>query len=52
MVMRIEVETRRAVEKDIPALVDLAQRSWLSGNCELAPIEAAHAALLNGTAYG
>ncbi|MDE3000712.1 MAG: GNAT family N-acetyltransferase [Gemmatimonadota bacterium] len=32
--------TRRAVEADVPALIDLAQRSWLSGNCELAPIEA------------
>ena len=38
--MRIEVETRCAVEEDIPALIDIAQRSWLSGNCELAPIEA------------
>ena len=38
--MRLEVETRRAVEADIPVLIDLAQRSWLSGNCELAPIEA------------
>ena len=34
------VTTRRAVQADVPALIDLAQRSWLSGNCELAPIEA------------
>ena len=38
--MRLAIKTRRAVEADIPALIDLAQRSWLSGNCELAPIEA------------
>ena len=38
--MRTAITTRRAVEADVPALVDLAQRSWLSGNCELAPIEA------------
>ncbi len=40
MAGRLPVQTRRAVESDIPALIDLAQRSWLSGNCELAPIEA------------
>ena len=34
------ITTRRAVEADVPALIDLAQRSWISGNCELAPIEA------------
>ena len=38
--MRLVADTRRAVEADIPTLIDLAQRSWLSGNCELAPIEA------------
>lgn len=37
--MKLAVQTRRAVEADVPALIDLAQRSWLSGNCELAPIE-------------
>ena len=37
--MRTAVSIRRAVEADVPALVDLAQRSWLSGNCELAPIQ-------------
>ena len=40
MAGRLPVQTRRAVESDIPALIDLAQRSWLSGNCELAPMEA------------
>ncbi|MDE2887132.1 MAG: GNAT family N-acetyltransferase [Gemmatimonadota bacterium] len=38
--MKLAVQTRRAVEADVPALIDLAQRSWLSGNCEMAPIEA------------
>lgn len=38
--MRPAITTRRAVEADVPALIDLAQRSWLSGNCELAPIQA------------
>ena len=38
--MKLAVQTRRAVEADVPALIDLAQRSWLSGNCELAPIAA------------
>lgn len=38
--MRLAVTTRRAVKADVPALIDLAQRSWLSGNCELAPIAA------------
>lgn len=38
--MRLAVTTRRAVEADVPALIDLAQRSWLLGNCELAPIAA------------
>lgn len=38
--MRLAVTTRHAIEADVPALIDLAQRSWLSGNCELAPIEA------------
>ena len=37
---RLAVRTRRAVEADVPALIDLAQRSWLSGNCERAPMEA------------
>ncbi len=37
--MKLEFKTRRAVEADVPALADLAQRSWLSGNCELAPME-------------
>ena len=36
MKMSLAVKTRRAVEADVPALIDLAQRSWLSGNCELA----------------
>ena len=40
MAGRLAVHTRRAVEADIPALIDLARRSWLSGNCELAPLEA------------
>ena len=40
--MRPAITTRRAVEADVPALIDLAQRSWLSGNCELAPIQAVH----------
>ena len=40
MAERLAVRTRRAVEADVPALIDLAQRSWLSGNCELAPMEA------------
>ncbi len=38
--MKLAVKTRHAVEADVPALVDLARRSWLSGNCELAPIQA------------
>ena len=38
--MKLAIKTRRAVEADVPALIDLAQRSWLSGNCELAPIQA------------
>ena len=38
--MRPAITTRRAVEADVPTLIDLAQRSWLSGNCELAPIQA------------
>ena len=38
--MRPAITTRRAVEADVPALIDLAQRSWLSGNCELAPTQA------------
>lgn len=38
--MRPAIKTRRAVKADVPALIDLAQRSWLSGNCELAPIQA------------
>lgn len=40
MAERLAIRTRRAVEADVPALIDLAQRSWLSGNCELAPMEA------------
>ena len=40
MAGRLAVRTRRAVEADVPALIDLARRSWLSGNCELAPMEA------------
>lgn len=40
MKMSLAVKTRRAVKTDVPALIDLAQRSWLSGNCELAPIDA------------
>ena len=38
--MKLEFKTRRAVKADVPALIDLAQRSWLSGNCELAPMDA------------
>ena len=40
MAPSLALHTRRAVEADIPALIDLARRSWLSGNCELAPMEA------------
>lgn len=38
--MKLTVQPRRAVKADVPALIDLAQRSWLSGNCELAPYQA------------
>ena len=38
--MKLEFKARRAVKADVPALIDLAQRSWLSGNCELAPMDA------------
>ena len=36
----IALDIRPARAQDVPALVDLTRRAWLSGNCELAPIEA------------
>lgn len=33
-------DIRPARAEDVPALIDLTRRAWLSGNCELAPIEA------------
>ena len=34
------VEIRPARADDVAALIDLTRRSWLAGNCELAPMEA------------
>lgn len=39
MTMKLAITTRSAIKTDVPGLIDLAQRSWLSGNCELAPIQ-------------